>query len=86
MKIRYRIKEALQFLTFAFYPKITLIACAVFSVIVVAILGIVMMLIPKDADSYNMVFALTTGAAAHRKIYATRYKTIKNSYTKFNAS
>lgn len=65
MKIRYRIKEALQFLTFAFYPKITLIACAVFSVIVVAILGIVMMLIPKDADSYNnMVFALTTGAAA----------------------
>lgn len=35
MKIRYRIKEALQFLTFAFYPKITLIACAVFSVIVV---------------------------------------------------
>lgn len=64
MKIRYRIKEALQFLTFAFYPKITLIACAVFSVIVVAILGIVMMLMPKDDDSYNMVFALTTGAAA----------------------
>lgn len=78
MKIRYRIKETLQFLTFAFYPKITLIACAVFSVIVVAILGIVMMLIPKDADSYNMVFALTTGAAA--SFFVTFVVELANNY------
>lgn len=78
MKIRYRIKEALQFLTFAFYPKITLIACAVFSVIVVAILGIVMMLMPKDADSYNMVFALTTGAAA--SFFVTFVVELANNY------
>ena len=78
MKIRYRIKEALQFLTFAFYPKITLIACAVFSVIVVAILGIVMMLMPKDDDSYNMVFALTTGAAA--SFFVTFVVELANNY------
>lgn len=62
MRVKYRIKEALQFLTFAFYPKTTLIACAVFSTIVIAILGIVMAAIPQESNWYNIVFALTTGA------------------------
>ena len=31
----------LRFLSFAFYPKTTLIACVIFSVIVVTILGVV---------------------------------------------
>lgn len=64
MKMKYRIKEAMQFLTFAFYPGTTLIACAVISVIVIVILGIVMAFIPQDSGSYNMVYALTTGAIA----------------------
>lgn len=64
MRFKYRIKEALQFLAFAFYPKTTLIACTVFSVIVVSILGIVMSIIPPESNLYNIVFALTTGAAA----------------------
>lgn len=54
MKTKYRIKEAMQFLTFAFYPQTTLIACAVISVIVIVILGIVMAFIPQDSGSYNM--------------------------------
>ena len=62
MKMKYRIKEALQFLTFAFYPRITLIACAVISMIVIVILGIVMAFTPQDSGSYNMVYDLTTGA------------------------
>ena len=63
MRIKYRIKEAFQFLAFAFYPKTTLIACAVLSAIVIAILGIVMAAIPQESNWYNIVFALTTGAA-----------------------
>ncbi|MCD8052459.1 MAG: VanZ family protein [Lachnospiraceae bacterium] len=64
MRLKYRIKEALLFLAFAFYPKTTLIACAVFSMVVIAILGIMMAIIPQQSGLYNIVFALTTGAAA----------------------
>lgn len=63
MRFKYRIKETLQFLSFAFYPKATLIACVVFSAMVIAILGIVMAAIPQESNWYNIVFALTTGAA-----------------------
>jgi len=63
MRFKYRIKEALQFMAFAFYPKTTLIACAVFSGVVITILGMAMSLIPHDSAWYNLVFALTTGAA-----------------------
>lgn len=63
MRFKYRLKESLQFIAFAFYPKTTLIACVVFSVIVIAILGVVMALIPNDSGWYNLIFALTTGAA-----------------------
>ena len=59
MKMKYRIKEAMQFLTFAFYPRTTLIACAVISVIVIVILGIVMAFIPQDSGSYNMVYEVS---------------------------
>ncbi|MFV0362245.1 MAG: hypothetical protein ACK5LL_04025 [Suipraeoptans sp.] len=40
-----------------------MIACAVFSTVVVAILGIVMAVISQESNLYNIVFALTTGAA-----------------------
>ena len=63
MRFKSKVKEALHYLAFAFYPKTTLMACAVFSVIVIAILGIVMALIPQQSAWYNVVFALTTGAA-----------------------
>lgn len=42
MKLKIRMKEARQFWAFAFYPKTTLIACTIFSAIVIAILGIAM--------------------------------------------
>lgn len=63
MRFKYRLKESLQFIAFAFYPKTTLIACVVFSAIIIAILGVVMALIPNDSGWYNLIFALTTGAA-----------------------
>ena len=62
MRLKYRIKEALQFLSFAFYPKTTLIACIAFSLIVIASLVLAMLTIPRDSNWYNVVFALTTGA------------------------
>lgn len=63
MRLKYRIKEALQFLAFAFYPKITLIVCAVFAVIVIGICAFMMTVIPQESSWYNIMFALTTGAA-----------------------
>lgn len=63
MRFKYRIKEAFHFLGFAVYPKTTLIACAVFSTIVFAVLGIMMLAIPRESDCYNIIFALTTGSA-----------------------
>lgn len=64
MKLKYRIKEALQFLAFAFYPKTTLIACFVLLIIIITIFGIMMAFIPQESYLYNIVFALTTGAIA----------------------
>lgn len=63
MRLKYRIKEALQFLAFAFYPKITLIACAVLALVVIGICAVMMTVIPQESSWYNIVFALTTGAA-----------------------
>lgn len=64
MRLKYRLKEALRFLLFAFYPKTTLIACVIFSVIVITMLGVAMALAPKGSGFYNIVFTLTTGAVA----------------------
>lgn len=64
MRLKYRLKEALRFLLFAFYPKTTLIACVIFSVIVITMLGVAMALAPEGSGFYNIVFALTTGAVA----------------------
>ena len=64
MRLKNRLNETLCFLSFAFYPKTTLIACVIFSVIVVTILGVVMVLTPEGTGFYNIVFALTTGAVA----------------------
>lgn len=63
MRLKYRIKEALRFLAFAFYPKITLIACAVLALVVIGICAVMMTAIPQESSWYNIVFALTTGAA-----------------------
>ena len=64
MRLKYRLKEALRFLLFAFYPKTTLIACVIFSTIVITMLGVAMALAPEGLGFYNIVFALTTGAVA----------------------
>lgn len=64
MRLKNRLNETLCFLSFAFYPKTTLIACVIFSVIVVTILGVVMTITPEGTGFYNIVFALTTGAVA----------------------
>ena len=64
MRLKNRLNEALRFLSFAFYPKTTLIACVIFSASVVTILGVAMALVPEGAGFYNIVFALTTGVVA----------------------
>lgn len=64
MRLKNRLNEALHFLSFAFYPKTTLVACVIFSVIVVTILGVAMAITPEETGFYNIVFALTTGAVA----------------------
>lgn len=64
MRFKYRLNEALSFMLFAFYPKTTLIACVIFSAIVITILGVAMVLAPEGSGFYNIVFALTTGAFA----------------------
>ena len=64
MRLKNRLNETLCFLSFAFYPKTTLIACVIFSVIVVTILGVAMTITPEGTGFYNSVFALTTGAVA----------------------
>lgn len=63
MRLNIRMKKARQFWTFAFYPKTTLIACTIFFAIVIAILGIAMATVPQNSNWYNIIFALTTGAA-----------------------
>lgn len=55
MRLKNRLNEMLRFLSFAFYPKTTLIACVIFSVIVVTILGVAMVLTPEESDFYNIV-------------------------------
>jgi hypothetical protein len=64
MRLKYRLKEAIRFLLFAFYPKTMLIACVIFSAIVITMLGVAMALAPEGSGFYNIVFALTTGAVA----------------------
>lgn len=64
MKTKGKVKELLQFFAFALYPATTLIACTAFSVVVIAILGIMMVTTQQNSNLYNIVFALTTGAMA----------------------
>lgn len=58
------IKDKISVLFFAFYPATTLITCTVFSAIVIAVLGILMATAEPNSAWYNIIFALTTGAAA----------------------
>lgn len=64
MKMKEIIREKLPFLAFAFYPATTLITCTVFSAIVITALGILMATAEPNSAWYNIIFALTTGAAA----------------------
>jgi len=64
MRFKNILYEALSFLSFAFYPKTTLVVCVIFSAIVVTILGVAMVITPEESGVYNIVFALTTGAVA----------------------
>lgn len=64
MRFKNRLYEALSFLSFAFYPKTTLVVCVIFSAIIVTILGVAMVITPEESGFYNIVFALTTGAVA----------------------
>lgn len=57
-------KEKIAFLAFVFYPATTLINCTVFSVIVIAILGTLMVTAEPNSAWYNIIFSLTTGAVA----------------------
>lgn len=63
MRFKDRLREARQYIAFAFYPKSTLIACTVFSAVVIIILAVAMTTISKASALYNVIFALTTGAA-----------------------
>ena len=42
--------------------------------------------IPKTLPAYSVLSNENIFVQDTERIYATRYKTIKNSYTKFNAS
>lgn len=64
MRFKYKLQMALQFMAFAFYPKTTLIACAVLSAVITVVLCIVIMLISPDSKLYHILFALLTGTAA----------------------
>ena len=64
MRFKNILYEGLSFLSFAFYPKTTLVVCVIFSAIVVTILGVAMVITPEESGVYNIVFALTTGAVA----------------------
>ena len=64
MKVKEIMKEKIAFLAFVFYPATTLINCTVFSVIVIAILGTLMVTAEPNSAWYNIIFSLTTGAVA----------------------
>lgn len=78
MKFKNRLNEMLRFCSFAFYPKTTLVACMIFSVIVVTILDVAMALVPEESDFYNIVFALTTGVVA--SFFVTFVVELSNNY------
>ena len=58
MRFKNRFNETVAFLSFAFYPKTTLVACVIFSVIVVTILGVAMALTPEGSGFYNLQYCI----------------------------
>ena len=64
MKLKYRMKSTIQFFAFAFYPKTTLLVCAAVALVVIALLGLIMPVTENGSNTYNIFFALTTGAVA----------------------
>lgn len=64
MKLKYKIKSAFQFFSFAFYPRTALIVCTVVSAIAIALLGLIMSVTEEGSVLYNIAFALITGAVA----------------------
>ena len=64
MKLKYRIQVAVQFLSFAFYPKTTILSCLVVTVVIDSLLGWSMTRTVNGSVLYNVLFALITGATA----------------------
>ena len=62
MQCRDRIHQGLVFSELCLLPQTHLIACTVFSWIIIVILGAAMTVIPRESGFYDLVFALTTGA------------------------
>ena len=62
-KIKYKIKEFIQFVRLSFYPKITLISCVVISLVILTVLAVIMAAVPRDSFWYSLLFAVTTGAS-----------------------
>lgn len=64
MRIKERFKTIGQFLSFALYPKITIIACFVITIILCVLLGFIMNCFDHDSTGYAVVFSFITGASA----------------------
>lgn len=64
MRFKYRFKSLLQFIAFAFNPKVTLVWCTILSVLSVVILFLIMNRIEKDSGLYDILFTITTGVIA----------------------
>ena len=64
MKLKYRIQVATQFLSFAFYPRTTLLSCLAATIVIDLLLGWLMTRTVDGSGLYNVLFALITGATA----------------------
>lgn len=64
MKLRYKLRTILQFIYFAFYPKVTVCVCVVAAVIIDLILGYSLINTSKGCVSYDILLAILTGVTA----------------------
>lgn len=62
MRVRYKIKTIIQFVSFAFYPRITILVCLSAAVVIDIVLGVVLNNITSGRTSYDIILALMTGA------------------------
>lgn len=64
MRLKYRLKEMVRFLRFAFYPRITLITCFLITVLLNLFYFAMMRFLPDNFAYDELLFALVTGATA----------------------